>query len=142
MLYEQVVGPYSGYFVALCATDVTEQGSEYRGFYKIFRGPVRSYFDPGALLRGAAPASSPGPACALSCAEATASKIISNMPQLAELAAGEEERALYWFEEEVYESPVHSTARRPPIEAPVDGSPAGRAADPALSASGAFSATS
>jgi hypothetical protein len=117
MLYEQVVGPLSGYFVALCATDVTELGSAYRGFYKIFPRAVRSYFDAGALLRGASPSSSPGPACALACAQATASEIISNMPHRAELAAAGEERALFWFEEDVYECPVRRRAPQPPISA-------------------------
>ncbi len=108
MLYERVTGPIRGYFIAVYACEVGELGHEFLGYYKICSDEPASYFDVRCLLKGCCDAPSTDAAQALEAAEAMARMQIGNMPVLADLAAYQEQRPLYWYEREVLQGPLRA----------------------------------
>jgi len=106
-MYERVIGPVNGYFVAVYAC---EMGERYLGFYKICRGEPASYWESECLIKGCSKQLSFRGSEALRAAEADAKYRVEHLPPVTELAAAREKRGLYWFEREDLKHPTRPTA--------------------------------
>jgi hypothetical protein len=97
-MYEQVTGPFNGYFVAAYACEIGELGEQYLGFYKICAIEPASYWESECLIKGCCKQQAASGADALRAAEADARSRLQTLPAAIELQAARERRPLYWLE--------------------------------------------
>ncbi len=94
-MHERVSGPVKGYHIAAYASETTEPGGGYLGYFKLCRDTPESYWEADCLLKRCCPEPLPSVEDAMEMAMELALRQIGNLPALGDLPAANEGRNLY-----------------------------------------------